>query len=129
MSAAVKTRPINRSPVGARAGIILRFRARTPARIIKNIEREYRDYLIDDVDEMVDISATDWYKRMEKKMTPGKTLKTLREVRDYSQAKLGEMIDTPASRISDYETGQRTISKEVAKKLAAIFNVSPAVFI
>jgi hypothetical protein len=64
MSGVVKARHIKRNPSVSRAGVILRFRARTPA-----------------------------------------------------------------SRISDYETGQRTISKEVAKKFAVIFNVSPAMFI
>jgi antitoxin component HigA of HigAB toxin-antitoxin module len=127
MSVAVKMRHIESSPT--KPGAILRFRSRTPARIIKHIEREYADYLINGDDELVDLSTTEWYKRMEKKMTPGKMLKTLREVREFSQARLGEMTGTPASRISDYETGQRAISKEVAKKLAAIFNVSPAVFI
>jgi DNA-binding transcriptional regulator YiaG len=124
MSVAVKMRHIESSPT-----VILRFRSKTPARIIKHIEREYRDYLIDDDEKLVDISTTDWYRRMEKKMTPGKMLKTLREVKELSQAKLGEMIGTPGTRVSDFETGQRAISKEVAKKLATIFNVSPAVFI
>jgi DNA-binding transcriptional regulator YiaG len=128
MSVAVKMRHTENSPTVARPGVILRFRSRTPARIIRRVEREYADYLIGG-DELVDISATEWYKRMEKKMTPGKMLKTLREVKELSQAKLGEMIGTPGSRVSDYETGQRAISKEVAKKLAAIFKVSPAVFI
>lgn len=129
MSVAVKMRHIESSPTVTRPGVILRFRSRTPARIIQRVEREYADYLIDGDDELVDISGTEWYKRMEKTMTPGKMLKTLREVKDLSQAKLGEMIGTPGSRVCDFETGQRAISKEAAKRLAAIFNVSPAVFI
>jgi hypothetical protein len=129
MSVAVKTRHIESRPTAPRSGVILRFRSRTPARIIKRIEREYRDYLINDDDELVDISTTEWYKRMKKEMTPGKTLKTLREVRELTQARLGEMTGIPTTRISDYETGQRAISKEGAKKLAGIFGVSPAVFI
>ena len=129
MSVAVKIRHIKNSSSVARPGVILHFRKRTPARIIKHIEREYRDYLLGGDDELVDISTTEWYKRMEKKMTPGKTLKTLREIKEFTQARLGEMTGTPTTRISDYETGQRAISKDAAKKLAAIFNVSPAVFI
>jgi hypothetical protein len=35
----------------------------------------------------------------------------------------------PASRISDYETGQRSISKEVAKKFAELFKVNAGLFI
>jgi len=129
MSVAVKMRHIENSPTMAVPGVILRFRSKTPARIIKRVEKEYADYLIDGDEELVDISSTEWYKKMENKMTPGKMLKTLREVKELSQAKLGKIIGTLGSRVSDYETGQRSISKEVAKKLAAIFNVSPAVFI
>jgi DNA-binding transcriptional regulator YiaG len=129
MSVAVKTRHIESSPTVARPGVILRFRSKTPARIIRRVEREYADYLIDEDDELVDISGTEWYKRMENKMTPGKTLKTLREVKELSQAKLGEMIGTPGSRISDFETGQRAISRTAAKKLAELFKVSVSVFI
>jgi DNA-binding transcriptional regulator YiaG len=122
-------RHTEQSPAVTRRGVILRFRPKTPARIIKRIEREYAGYLICDDDEIVDISTTDWYKRMEKKMTPAKTLKTLREVKGLSLAKLGKMINMPGRRISDYETEQRAMSKEVAKKLAVLFNVPPAIFI
>ena len=47
----------------------------------------------------------------------------------WTLAETGKKIGVSAYRVSDYETGQRAISKEVAKKLAVIFNVSPAVFI
>lgn len=117
MSEVVKTRPIN-----------IRFKPRTPKRVINTIKKQYADY-IDDDDELIDISTTDWYKQMEQKMTPGKSLKTLREMKKLTQAKLGEISGIPAARISDYETGQRAISKTIAKKLAGIFGVSAASFI
>jgi len=62
-------------------------------------------------------------------MTPARYLKTYREIAEYSPEKLEELVDVPASRISDYETGQRAISKEMAKKFAGLFKTSPAVFI
>ena len=66
---------------------------------------------------------------MSKEMTPARYLKTYRDIFGYSQARLGELVGAPASRISDFETGQRAISRKNAKKLAAIFNVTPGVFI
>jgi transcriptional regulator with XRE-family HTH domain len=66
---------------------------------------------------------------MSKDMTPARYLKTYREIADYSQAQLGDLIGVPASRISDFETGQREISRKNAKKLGEIFKVSPGVFI
>jgi hypothetical protein len=49
LSAVVKTHHTER----AQPGIILRFRPRTPARIIKHIEQEYKEYLIDNDDVLV----------------------------------------------------------------------------
>jgi len=109
-------------------GITIKFKTRTPARVISTIKKQYADY-IDDDDELVDIATTDWYKQMEKVMTPGKKVKTLREVQNITQVKLGELVGVPTARISDFETGQRAISKAVAKKLGDLFGVSPAIFI
>jgi len=66
---------------------------------------------------------------MSKEMTPARYLKTYREIAGYSQAKLGQLVGAPPSRISDYETGQRAISKGMAKKLADVLDTFPAVFI
>jgi DNA-binding transcriptional regulator YiaG len=117
MSEAVKTRHIS-----------IKFKPRTPVRVINTIKKQFSDY-IDDGDDLVDISTTEWYKEMEKKMTPGKYLRNLREAHGLSQKAVGEKIGTNAAHVSDYETGQRAISKAMAKKLAVVFNTSPAVFI
>jgi DNA-binding transcriptional regulator YiaG len=117
MSEAVKTRHIN-----------IRFKPRTPARVINSIKRQYANY-IDDDDELIDISTTDWYREMDKKMKPCDYLSHLRDAHGLSQKVLGEKIGTNAAHVSDFETGQRAISKAIAKKLAEVFSVSPAVFI
>jgi DNA-binding XRE family transcriptional regulator len=127
MSAAVKTRPIEQ-PI-KRKSYLLSFRLSTPRKILLDAKKRYAPYLDTEDSESVPIAKTLWYKQMSKEMTPAKYLKTYREIAGYSQARLGGLVGVPASRISDYETGQRSISKEVAKKLAEIFNVSPAVFI
>lgn len=73
--------------------------------------------------------TTDLAKELDKEMTTGVFLKLLREAHGLSQASLGEKIYISAKRVSDFENGQRGISKEIAKQLAPIFNVSPARFI
>jgi DNA-binding transcriptional regulator YiaG len=122
-------RHIEQSNEPVRQCKILRFQPKTPVSIIKKIEREYSEYLDGGDNGLVDITTTDWYRKMEKQMTPGKMLKTLREVRNLTQDGLGIKIGTPASRISDYETGQRAISKHAAKRIGDVFKVSPALFI
>jgi transcriptional regulator with XRE-family HTH domain len=66
---------------------------------------------------------------MENKMKPMDHLKNLREAHGLTQKRLGEMIETNAAHISDYETGQRSMSKAIAKQLGKIFKTSPAIFI
>jgi DNA-binding XRE family transcriptional regulator len=128
MSAAVKTSPTERSSK-ARA-YLLSFKRTTPRKIIAEARNRYAAYLDNtDDDELIPIAETEWYRRMSREMTPARYLKTYREIAGYSQAKLGQLVGAPASRISDYETGQRAISKEVAKKLADLLKTTPAVFI
>jgi transcriptional regulator with XRE-family HTH domain len=62
-------------------------------------------------------------------MKPGDYLRNFREAHGMTQKDLAEEIGVRVNYLSDLETGQRAISGMKAKKLAAIFNVSPAVFI
>jgi antitoxin component HigA of HigAB toxin-antitoxin module len=127
MSVVEKTRRTRRTSSGKLYRFV--FKRSTPRRILADAKRRYAAYLNIVDDESVPITETEWYRRMSKEMTPARYLKTYRETFGYSQAKLGELIGTPASRISDFETGQRAISRKNAKKLAALFNVTPGVFV
>jgi DNA-binding XRE family transcriptional regulator len=128
MSVAVKTRHIKSSPAAPRAGIILRFRSRTPSRIIKRIEREYRDYLVDDA-ELVVFGETELARKIDARMTPGKYLRHLRDAQGMTQQDIADKTGHRPSYISDMENDRQPVSRMMARKLAAIFNISPAVFI
>jgi DNA-binding XRE family transcriptional regulator len=128
MSAAAKTHPTERT--NKAKGYLLSFKRTTPRKIISEAKNRYAAYLNNVSDEeLIPIAETGWYQQMSQEMTPAKYLKTYREIMGYSQSKLGQLVGLPASRISDYETGQRAISKEMAKKLAELFKTNPAVFI
>ena len=132
MSAAVKMRRTRRGTIPSR--FVFAFRRTTPRKVLTEIESRYRTYLVEnmkanDDESLVRIADTDWYKEMSRRMTPGKYLRTLREAQGLTQAQLGEKVGIPASRISDYETGQRSISKSAAKRFAKALGVSPAPFI
>jgi|WetSurMetagenome_2_1015567.scaffolds.fasta_scaffold282924_2 DNA-binding XRE family transcriptional regulator len=128
MSVAVKMRHTKSSPTVTRAGVILRFRSRTPARIIKHIEQEYRDYLIDD-DQLVVWEETELARKIDARMTPGKYLRHLRDAQELTQQDVADKTGHRSTYISDMENDRMPISRMMAKKLAAIFGVSPAVFI
>ena len=118
MPVAVKTHPIN-----------IRFKSRTPIRVIQSVKKQFSNYIIDDNDETVDWFETDLHKEIAGTMTPAKTLRTLREMCGWTLAETGKKVGVSPYRISDYETGQRAISKDMAKKLAEVFKTSPAEFI
>lgn len=113
-----------------KAGVILRFRPRTPSRIIKHIEQEYRDYLVDtDDDELVVFEETDLARKIDARMTPGKYLRNLREATGLTQQDVADKTGHRPTYVSDMENDRRAISRMTARKLAEMFNVSPAVFI
>jgi HTH-type transcriptional regulator/antitoxin HigA len=113
-----------------RPGVILRFRPRTPSRIIKHIEQEYREYLVDaDDDELVVFEETDLARKIDARMTPGKYLKNLREANGLTQQDIANKTGHRPAYVSDMENDRRAISRKTARKLAEVFGVSPALFI
>ena len=123
MQAAEKTRH-------TKPGVILRFRPRTPSRIIRHIEQEYRDYLVDtDNDELVVFEETDLAQKIDSRMTPGKYLRHLREATGMTQQDIADKTGHRPAYVSDMENDRRAISRMTARKLAEMFHVSPAVFI
>jgi len=83
-----------------------------------------------DENEYVNIFETNWYKNLKKKTTPGDNMKIYREIHNFTQEKLGNLLgEIPRQHISNMERGTRAISLKTAKKLAKIFKVSPEKFI
>ena len=120
MSVAVKTRSTLR----------IEFKRTTPRKILHDMYRRYSRYIVnDDDDQLIEWKKTDLHKEIAKKLKPGDYVRHLRQATRWTLRELGEKIETSPQRVYDFETGRRAISKDAAKKLAAIFNVSPAVFI
>ena len=111
-------------------GVTLRFRPRTPSRIIKRIEQEYGDYLEkDDGQETVDPFSTEWYRDITGKTTPGDRLNTERFKASMTQIKLAELTGIPQHHISEMEHGKRPIGRETARKLAKVFKTDYRYFL
>ena len=121
MLAVVKTPHIN-----------VHIQGRVPSRLLRCLRTEYGNKLhIDEEkdDSLVDLFDTDFYRETKKEMTPGTYLRIYRENHKMTQEELGNKIGVSKSFICDIEHDRRAISKETAKKLAAIFNISVARFI
>jgi ribosome-binding protein aMBF1 (putative translation factor) len=118
MSEAVKTRPIN-----------IRFKARTPVRVIHSIRKQFSNYILEDEEEYLDWFKTDLHKEIASGMKPGDYLRNFREAQGMTQKELAEKIAVRVNYLSDMETGQRAISRMTAKRFAMIFKVNAGVFI
>ena len=121
MSAVVKMRHIEPEAESVRRGVILRFRPKTPAKVIKHIEQEYGDYLISDENYF----DTDVYRKSAERLTPQRRITELREIHRMTQTELARHLGMAVQKVHDFEHGHRGISKATAKKLEKIFN-SPA---
>jgi len=62
-------------------------------------------------------------------MTPGQSLKVIRELQELSQNALAELSGLPQSTISGMESGRINIGVERAKMLAKALRVHPAVIV
>ena len=102
---------------------IFEVKGEIPDDVLAFLKKEYT-VEIDNDNETIDISETDWYKEMKAKRTPGKAVRIYRENFGYSQGELGEMLGgLSRQNVSGMENDRRGISKEMAKKLSKIFKV------
>jgi transcriptional regulator with XRE-family HTH domain len=62
-------------------------------------------------------------------LTPGKSLKILRELQELSQNQLATLTGLPQSTISGMESGRINIGVERAKVLAKALRVHPAIIV
>ena len=80
--------------------------------------------IVNDEEELLDVFSSEWFAETSNSTTPGKIVKIYRENHNLTQEQLGKKLGNfTRQNISDIELGRRGLSKEVAKKLAKIFNV------
>ena len=114
--------------------IRIRIEGQIPSRLITVLKKEYGKgvqltYDAETDDELVDVFQTDWYRRTKARLTPGKNLRIYRQNAKMTQTQLGKLIGQPKQYVSNMENDIRSISKNMAIKLAAIFKTSVARFI
>jgi len=98
--------------------------------VLKEIYGKKLEIINEENDRAVDVFETDWYKKIDENLTPGKTMKIYREIHKMTQEELGiKMGGISKQNISHMERGIRSISKNNAKLLAEIFDVSVDSFI
>ena len=77
-----------------------------------------------DDDELIEISESNWYKKMQTTVKPGEALRSLRTMREMKQKELAEKLGIEPRQISDMETGRAPIGKKMAIKLGKALNIN-----
>ena len=95
-----------------------------PARIISFFEKEYgKNFKIIEDEEYIDVTKTDWYRDIKKKLKSGDYLRIYRMNANMTQEELGKKLGSfTRQNVSEMEKGKRGISKDTARKLSQIFN-------
>ncbi len=99
-------------------------------KLLKVLKEDFGDKLIIEDDEYELAKKMDWYKKISAEMKPKDHMRVYRETRGLTQDQLGKRLGgISRHHISDMENGRRPIGKEVAKKLAEVFNTSVEKFL
>jgi DNA-binding XRE family transcriptional regulator len=100
----------------------LRFRTNTPLPILRDAKRRYGRYL--EGDPLVPFVGSELDRKISARMSPGVWLKTLRNAHGLTQEQLGKKLGSfSGKRISDWESGRRSIPKKVAKALSELTGI------
>ncbi len=122
MQAHVKTRHIKIDIEGDIPPELLMYLKKHYGKKVKLVE--------DDDDRLVDVFATDWFKKIKKKTSAGDAMHIYREMHEMTQEDLGKKLGgISRQNVSHMERGKRPISLKTAKKLASLFDVSVEHFI
>jgi DNA-binding XRE family transcriptional regulator len=100
--------------------------------LIRFLRNQYGEIeVIEDAEEeIVEVTKSDWYTSIRKTITPGENLRIYREMYDMTQEQLAEKLgNLTRQNVSNMEHGHRSISKNMAKKLAELFDVSVEKFL
>lgn len=106
----------------------LKIEGEVPPALLMMLKKTFGKDLKIEEDEYVNIRDTSWYKKT--KLTPALRVKEYRDLFEYTQAQLGNLLGGKSRQyVSDIENNRRSISLESAKKLAKIFETSVEKFV
>ena len=111
----------------------LEIRGEIPAAVLKVLRREFGSKLTimpDSTDEKLEsVFESAEYEEFKDRITSGDYIRTYRQNLGFTQASLGEKLGVSRAFICDIEHNRRLISKQIAKKLSRLFDVSISRFI
>ena len=105
---------------------LIKIEGDIPSDLLAFVKTQYKYVSVeyDEDDEYEEVTETEWFKNIQKDMTPQKRLKLLRNRDNLTQAELAAKLCINVQNVSGMERGVRPISITMAKKLGGVFNTS-----
>ena len=100
--------------------------------LMEYLKKEYGEIevITDEDEELVRVTESDWYRSLRASITPGENLRLYRELHGLTQEELGKKLGSfTRQNISNIENGHRSISKNMARALSELFDVSVEKFL
>jgi len=99
------------------------------ALVIRDILAKYPKAEVTPDDEAVDVTTTDWWKKMASTSHMGTVLRTYRSNAGLTLARLSKLSGIARSHLSEMENGKRAIGPRTAKKLSTALKVDHRLFL
>ncbi|WP_298506327.1 helix-turn-helix transcriptional regulator [uncultured Sphaerochaeta sp.] len=80
-------------------------------------------------DTLMEVQEMAWYKELKAEETPGGNLRFYRRLAHMNQTELGNKLGISKQFVSNMENGSKPISRNMALKLGALFDVPAGRFI
>jgi DNA-binding XRE family transcriptional regulator len=103
------------------------FPGEIPKYLIDQLKSKYGksfELFEDNDNELMDVNDTEWYQDYKKNKSPGRNLRGQLNLFNMTQGELGKKIGVSKQKICDFEKDRIVISKNIAIKLADLFDVS-----
>lgn len=121
MLAVVKAPPMP----GTKEPVVFQIKGNIPDCVIGIMRSLFPSVDVSDDDEFIDLDNSEVLKGIAEKMSPGDAVKADRELRGWTQKVLSEKLGISVQNLSEIERGRRSVSRKMATKLAAVFDVTP----
>ena len=110
----------------------IRIEGEVTTELVEYLRKEFGEIevITEEEDELIEVTESEWYRALRESVGPGENVRLYRELHKLTQEELGKKIGKfTRQNISNIENGHRAVSKNMAIRLAELFNVSVEKFL
>jgi DNA-binding XRE family transcriptional regulator len=110
----------------------IRIEGEVTAELVEYLRKEYGEIevITDEEEELVEVTESEWYRSLRRSISPGENVRLYRKLHGLTQEELGTKLGNfTRQNISNIENGHRAVSKNMAIRLAELFDVSVEKFL